>query len=76
MGKLTELQKLKKVAVDHQYWTNTKLIRAALKAGLFMNLNQNKPYEYGTIYAMLRDGKEWVTKKLTRYAAENPNPTE
>ena len=69
--KLTEIQKIKIVAVDYRYWTPKVLIESALKAGVFMNLNKNRCYSYERVYAMLREGKGWVTKKLIEYARKN-----
>ncbi len=73
MEELTELQKVKVVATDHRYWTPTALIKSALKAEVFMNHNhdQTQPYSYERVYAMLRDGNNWVTKKLIDYAKSN-----
>ena len=71
MEKLTELQKVKIVAVDHRYWSSTQLIDSALGAGIFTNHNQNCSYSYERVYAMLRDGNDWVTKKLIDFAKNN-----
>lgn len=69
---LTELEKVRIIAVDYRYWVPKKLIEAALESGIFINLNRNRPYSYERVYGMLREGKDWVTEKLKKYAEENP----
>ena len=75
MDEITELQRVKKIAVESKYWYPAKLIKAAIKAGVFMNLNKGEPYSYQRVYGMLREGKAWVTEKLANFAKENPATT-
>ena len=70
--KWTEVERVKLAAAKYKYWYTVTLIKSALNAGIFMNLNEGKPYSYGRIYAMLREGKDWVADKLIAYAAEHP----
>ncbi|MCK4827015.1 hypothetical protein KA005_65380, partial [bacterium] len=72
MGDMTEVEKVKIAATENKYWYVRPLINAALKAEVFMNLNEDRPYTYERIYAMLREGKDWVTTKLVDYAEKNP----
>lgn len=68
----TELEKVKIAATKYKYWYPKRLIEAALAKSIFMNLNRNKSYSYSRVYAMLREGRGWVTKKLVDFAEKNP----
>ena len=72
MKELTEFEKVKLEAIRCRYWYPKRLIDAAIEAKVLVNLNTGKPYSYSRIYAMLKEGKDWVTKKLAKYANEHP----